>query len=390
MAERIIELEIEGCGADGEGLARHGGQRVYVPFAYDGEAVRVRLAGPRPGGCDAELIEVLRPNPGRRPAACPHFGFCGGCQLQGLSYAEQTRIKLEAARRDISRDMGRDPASLDLGLVQGREYGYRNRFQFFSQRGGLALKTRGGLGYVQLSSCPIASDEVNQCLGAAGKNGLAPASEGLRLDVFASPRGCFMEGRETDARAMVLGHEIGFPLPGFFQSNLGMLETLLSDILSLGLGGNGRGRMVELYAGVGSLSLFLSRGFGQLCLVEENPAAVAWAERNFRAAYPQGDGPRRECMAMKVEDWISLPKAKDPIDLLVCDPPRAGLSQSLRGYLARYRPRHLAYLSCNPRSLSRDLGKLCAEAYRPTMMRAYDFYPQTPHLEVLALLEARS
>jgi tRNA/tmRNA/rRNA uracil-C5-methylase (TrmA/RlmC/RlmD family) len=140
------------------------------------------------------------------------------------------------------------------------------------------------------------------------------------------------------------------------------------------------GRIVELYSGVGSIGLALRDRAGEILAVESNPAAIEWAERNRQRMGAGNYHPR----AARVEDCAEELVAET--DVVVADPPRTGLHPKLVAALARKRPRRIIYLSCNPANQARDIG-LLGKAYRVAELAGFDFYPQTPHIESLVVLE---
>jgi 23S rRNA (uracil1939-C5)-methyltransferase len=376
----LIDVDIEKVASSGEGLGRWNGKRVFVPLCLPGERVRARLSGPSGDFAKAGLVEVLSASPERRTAPCPRYAECGGCSLQHASIAAQLEIKRGILAEAFSRigKIGMDPAAVDI--LHGAEFACRNRFQFHGGKTGPGLMSRSGAAHVPLSSCPVASGEVNLFLSQES----APASvpPGSRRVVFGSAAGLFVEGRDEEAYARVCGSRLRFSCPGFFQSNLEMLELLVERLSAFLPGGEG---LADLYGGVGTFSAFLGGAYGRVSLVEENPASAACAESNLSAS-----GARLDIQAMPVEEWIGLAASKRRFDAIVCDPPRTGLSASVRRYLALSGAPRIAYVSCDPATLARDLGFLLKEGYDMESFAAFDFYPQTAHIESLALLARKA
>jgi 23S rRNA (uracil1939-C5)-methyltransferase len=169
----------------------------------------------------------------------------------------------------------------------------------------------------------------------------------------------------------------------FFQSNAVMLEKLLRDIEEISAEADPGRPAADLYCGVGTFALFLSRRFSHIDLVEENKAALALARENVR-------GEHIEYFARRDEDWAKLKSgsaAKNPYGFVIADPPRQGLSPGIRRFLAAFGPPLFAYVSCDPASLARDAGELRRGGYELTRLIFYDFYPQTAHIESLALFK---
>jgi 23S rRNA (uracil1939-C5)-methyltransferase len=166
----------------------------------------------------------------------------------------------------------------------------------------------------------------------------------------------------------------------FFQSNGIMLEKLIEDLIGIAEGADTSLPMADLYCGVGVFAVFLGVLFPRVDLVEENPAAVALARENTR-------GLQTKFFAQTTDRWVNNHGMDGEYGFMVADPPRQGLSPALRRALARQGPPVLAYVSCDSATLARDSGELVAGGYRLEQLRGYDFYPQTSHIESLAIFK---
>ncbi len=389
MAE-CIELEIQKVAAGGDGLASWEGRRVFVPYSLPGELIRARLEPDSGDSPKATILEILRPSPSRRLPECPFFGRCGGCSLQHASLKAQLEIKRGIfAECFIASGLASLPGS-DLSIVEGPEYACRNRFQFHGSASGPALMPRSGSQPIPIDFCPLAVAEINDFLASASgsgegaKAGLAKdfqLSPGERRLVFGSEAGIFFQGRDKLGRVFLGGRELSFPVAGFFQSNIACLEELLAEICPRLAGGDS---LADLYGGVGTFSAYAGSAYKRLCLVEENAESIACAQKNLETL-----GATLDISALPLEDWIKLPAAGRRFDAIVCDPPRTGLSPSVRRYLAASKSPLILYVSCDPRSLARDLASLLQGPYELEDLRAFDFYPQTTHLESLAVLRRK-
>ena len=134
------------------------------------------------------------------------------------------------------------------------------------------------------------------------------------------------------------------------------------------------GRAADLYCGVGLFARFLAPSFESLVCVEQNPYALELAKTNV-------PGQGHEFSSLPVEDWVRTDSAKKPFDLVLLDPPRTGLAAPVRRWLAWAKPPVIVYLSCDPVTLARDSGELTKAGYVLQSLKAFDFYPQTSHME---------
>jgi 23S rRNA (uracil1939-C5)-methyltransferase len=165
----------------------------------------------------------------------------------------------------------------------------------------------------------------------------------------------------------------------FFQSNGIMLEKVIQDLLSLAEIADHSLPMADLYCGVGTFAAFLQDVFSRIVMVEQNKPAISIARENVR-------GRDIQPIALSSDQWVKTLKGKGmPYSFIVVDPPRQGLSPLLRNRLAQEGPPLLAYLSCDPATLARDSRVLTLGTYRLEALSFYDFYPQTAHIESLAV-----
>jgi 23S rRNA (uracil1939-C5)-methyltransferase len=384
MAEaETVELRIEKLVAGGDGLAFRDGKAVFVPGALSGELV---LARPREGRRDfarADLVEVLEPSRHRVVPPCPLYGICGGCNLQHLAYGRQVEEKALIVADAFSRTAGMVVG--ELASVPSLPYSYRNRMQFHFTRGRrVGLMRRSSSEVVEVPTCMVAYPAVRDWIEASSGGGEAFASLEPyvlgkdRFIVFGYGEELWIEGERGVVEVQVAGEPIRFHMRGFFQSNLYLLDYFAPDAVE-GLSG---GRAADLFCGVGLFGRFLARSFEKVVCVEENPYALELAKSNL-------PGQGREYHALPVEDWLRSPSAAAPFDLVLVDPPRSGLSVAVRGWLARARPKTIVYVSCDPVTLARDAGSLAAAGYALASLKAFDFYPQTSHVECSARFTLR-
>ena len=197
-----------------------------------------------------------------------------------------------------------------------------------------------------------------------------------RFNVY-SRGGLFLsEGGVNRGKTRILDHEIALDASLFFQSNGAMLEKLVGDLLAIAAEADRSMPMADLFCGVGTFAAFLGKLFPKAALVEENKAAIALARENLAAS---GD-----FFAQRGEDWAERNNLRN-FGFITADPPRQGLSHKLAIRLAAEGPPLLAYVSCDPATLARDSKILTAGNYSLRELRFYDFYPQTAHIESLAV-----
>jgi 23S rRNA (uracil1939-C5)-methyltransferase len=247
----------------------------------------------------------------------------------------------------------------------------------------VGLKARKSGELVPVSDCPVADPLIRRVLA----EGTLPAPvDKDRFTVYARDDILLYEGGRSRGKVTLLGREILVDAGLFFQSNGKALELLIPRLLEAAGGADPSRPMADIYCGVGTFAVFLQDLFPRIDLVEENRGALNLARENI----PVGNC---RFFPLKAEEWVKSrgergrKTGEGPYGFIVADPPREGLSPSLRQWLIRKGPPVLAYVSCDPATLARDSGELCRGGYGLETIGFHDFYPQTAHIETLAVFK---
>lgn len=420
-----VRVRIDSIGAGGEGVGRLSDGRVtFVHRTAPGDLVEVALVERKERWTRGRLLRVLEPSPERREAPCPFYTRCGGCTLEHLTYDAQLRAKARIVADALTRIGGLAVDAVEV-VPSPREFRYRNRVSFALRRaehgrveaGFHALGAPDEIvdldGACLLPEEPIAGvwDALRATWGPDASR--LPSGERLRLTLRANAAGevsLLVEGgyspgrpeeliaavpglvsiwhRPREAVAELIAGAPGLPetwgdetveLSGaaFLQVNreaAALLEAHVAEVAGdiAGL------RIVDAYCGVGFHARRFARAGARVVGIELDPQAV---EEAVRAA-PEG--------ARFVEGPVeALIRGELPADLVVLNPPRAGVHAEVTAALLEAPPERAIYISCNPATLARDLKRL-APAYRLAGVRSFDLFPQTAHVETVALLERHS
>ncbi|MEE8525180.1 MAG: class I SAM-dependent RNA methyltransferase [Thermoanaerobaculia bacterium] len=386
-----LEARVEKLIAGGDGLVRFEGIPIFVPRSAPGDLLRVRLVERRPSFGRGEIIEILEPGEGRRTPPCPHFERCGGCDLQHLENKLQLRLKAETVRENLLRLGGIEMPS-DVTVIPGDPWAYRLRAQLHvatTERGvEVGYFARRSHDLVPVDTCPVLVPELERELPGLGRR-LGETTH-RRLDMAAGdegswtcqPRAADLPGGAVSMRIdkLVFQYDAGC----FFQNHRQLLPRLIEHALAppAGAGDESDAVAYDLFAGVGLFSLPLCRRFQQVVAVEGERTAARFARKNARL----NGISNLTVETQAIESWIeNLPA---DAALVVADPPRVGLSPTVRATLLERRPRRLTYVSCDSATLARDLKDLKAE-FRIVSLVLLDMFPQTGHMEVVVQLEAR-
>lgn len=377
-----LELEIERLVAGGDGLGRWEGVPIFVPRSAPGDRLRVQLVERKPDYGRAEIVEVLVPGPGRRRPPCPYFARCGGCDLQHLEDELQAQLKVGAVRETLARLGGIELPS-DLPLFTGSPWGYRLRTQVHAElhegRVRVGYHARRSNELVAIDRCPVLVPELDQLLIRLPDR--LPSPPPHRLDLVAGDGGAVSAAPPLenvpagDVELAVGPFTFAYDARTFFQAHRGLVATLMGLAV-----GDAKGELaVDLYCGVGLFSLPLSSHYRKVVAVEGDRIAARYARTNARRNRIRSV----DVIPQAVETWIS--QLPDGVDRVLVDPPRAGLSRSVRRALLKRLPKRLTYVSCHAATLARDLRDL-RESYRLESIACVDLFPQTGHIETVVQL----
>ncbi|MGN6215977.1 MAG: 23S rRNA (uracil(1939)-C(5))-methyltransferase RlmD [Solirubrobacterales bacterium] len=433
----LLELEIDSLAFGGRGVARAGGFVVFVAGALPGDLVRAEVTKGKKRFAEARAVEVLRAAADRLPDRCVHAGEpCPGAPWQGLPYERQLAHKQEQVAEALARIGGLEGFELEEIVPAAEQWRYRNKLEYsFGEddegEPTLGFHARGRWDLiVDVEDCHLASAAGNEARNAVREWARAEAvpaydararrgvlrnlavREGRRTGqvqtrlVTAKARfprppvdlHTIVEGDSggTEGPTGVLGEErlreelCGLQLEmshaAFFQTNTEMAERLYAVAAELA-GLQGRERVFDLFCGIGTIGLTMAGQAGEVWGLEIVPEAIADAERNARRNKIEN----AHFIAANARTGVRplLEKAGKP-DVVVVDPPRAGLSQKIVRRVIECGASRIVYVSCNPTTLAPNAAQLGEAGYRLRRVRPVDMFPQTPHIECVALFERES
>ncbi|VVN07783.1 23S rRNA (uracil(1939)-C(5))-methyltransferase RlmD [Pseudomonas fluorescens] len=420
-------LDIERLAGDGRGISFHEGRTWFVSGALAGEAVEARVLGARGKIVDARLERVLQTSPERRPAPCRHYDRCGGCNLQHLPHAEQLALKQRMLAEQLQRVAGIQPEQWAAPL-SGPEFGYRRRARIAvrwdvkNRQLEVGFRAEASQAIIAIDECPVLVQPLQtilrhlptvlrslnkpQALGhvelfsgsaeAVLLRHVAPLPEDdlARLQAFCKEAGAqlWLQG-EGEPAPVEAGQTLGFTLqpwqmqlawrPGDFVQVNAQVNTAMIEQALAWLAPQPDERVLDLFCGLGNFALPLARQAREVVAVEGVQVMVERAAANARdnnvhnAAFFQAD----LSQPLAGAEW-----AAEGFSAVLLDPPRDGAYEVVQG-IARLKAKRLVYVSCNPATLARDAQVLVAQGYRLTRAGILDMFPQTAHVEAMALFE---
>ena len=397
------KLHIDKFVYGGTGLARYGETAVFVPFVVPGEEVEVEFSG-KGGVAHGVPVGWEQRSSERTEPPCPVFGQCGGCHYQHVAYARQCAFKREILRETLRR-IGGLSWDGDIPVETADPWGYRNRSQVRIARSDGVARTgffaSGSHRLVATEDCTVNSPALNRAhrvLGEMVRDRQFP-KDLRQVEFFTNeselqvnlPR---RPGRLPKRFWSWCGERLGVSQPGvplsvqcgedrfrvsgrsFFQVNR-YLAGRLAELATEEAGGQ---LAWDLYCGVGLLTVPLARSFSGVTGVESGALATRDLQRNAARA-----GLSVQAVQMDVLEFLK--GCRRPPDLVLADPPRQGLGNAVVEQIVRLAPPELRLVSCDPATLARDLKGLLAGGYQLERLILIDLFPQTFHIETLAVLQ---
>lgn len=405
----IMEIITEKMAFGGNSIAKVNGKTLFVPFSMPGEKLSVRITESKRDYDVCEIVQILEASEHRVQPTCQYYGICGGCNMMHIDYEHQKELRKQMLY-DILKNNGIEYDIENIKVIEGPATNYRARFQFHD--GGLSAKNSNTI--IPINQCQIAETPVNNYLANTPKENrpkgrvhvfgsqkiseLTPGSLKIaqnfeenkakdiipksKKDKFKKKENHYFAGTaaspENRTQVLINGKKLAFDVRGFFQSNLYVFEKtvqLIQDILF------NSEKVLDMYAGCGSLSVFAAEKAKEIILVEHNRDALVFAEENLA-------GVKHTSFGLSGESWVKNCSAScGHFDSVIIDPPRSGMERSVADYIIREKIPQIISLSCDPATQGRDIARLIKGGYEINGVYLLDFYPNSSHIE--SLIELR-
>ncbi|MDQ5844065.1 MAG: class I SAM-dependent RNA methyltransferase [Acidobacteriota bacterium] len=379
---RTFEVEIERLLPGGVGLAHAEGLTLFVSLAAPGDVVQIKIDRVQGKLGYASIQEIVKPSAVRVEPPCPYFGLCGGCDFQQLTYEAQLNAKVEIIRDCLRRLAGIDVTGEIPMHASPDEWHYRARamWQLDPVRGYLGYFARGSRDVCDVEYCAVLAPELEDTFEKLRKKLRAQGAprELRNIEAVVGDERVSTSLQPTEVSRIIGNERYHFSAQAFFQINHALLPALTAEAI-----GEEKGKIaIDLYCGVGLFTLPLARRFQEVVAVETNERAAHFARRNLEFAELKN----AEVVTLDVGEWLKYYRSFEPLDLLLLDPPRAGVENRVIEGILSVRPQQIVYVSCDPATLARDLKKLIAGGYSFHSVVAFDMFPQTHHVETVVRL----
>ena len=445
---QIVELEVLDLAFGGKGVAKLNGLVVLISNAIPGDIVKAKILKRKRSFAEAEVFEIIRESEKRTSPRCSHFGFCGGCVLQNLKYEHQLEYKTKQVRDSLVHIGGFTDVEVSPIIGSEKLYFYRNKMEFSFDKNEqgeliLGLHPRGRYDQVfDLKECFLQSEPCNRIIAwirgffrekklytydlkkhegflryltiREGKNtsevmvnlvtnkgdfayqeefakGLTERFPQItsvvrninpRLATIAVGEEEVLLSGKNFITEKVGDFNFDLSANSFFQTNSYQVEKLY-DVVRGFCDLKGSENVLDLYCGTGTISIFLSPQAKKVIGVESLAQSVEDAQRNAS----KNNVSNCEFLCGEAKKVLSeLITRGEKFDIVVVDPPRAGLHPDVVSYLSDIKIDKLIYVSCNPATLARDLKLFCERDYKIDQVQPVDMFPHTPHIETVVKL----
>ena len=386
--KREALLKVEKFANEGCSIAYENEKVIFVRYALPGEYIRANIYRETSSYAMAEPVEIIQPSPLRIKPLCPYFGLCGGCDYQMMDYSKQLEVKNTLLVETFNRIAGLDIEKFLRVIPSPSPFNYRNTetFKVDPKKKKIGFFRRDTKFIVDIESCFLAMEKINQALNdVRNQSEFPPHNFKVRTTNDGDTVVNFIktekyEDRPVYERVLVNGREIKFKISkdSFFQVNNYVIPLWLENIIEF-LEPEGKEVVYDLYCGIGLITLFVSYYAKKTVGIEIAKSSVKDAVHNMKINNINTDV---SFILGAVEEKLKyLPAA----DVYIIDPPRKGMAKECIEFIKEFQPKKIIYSSCKPSTMARDIS-LLKDFYHLERISLVDMFPQTHHMETLALL----
>ncbi len=421
-----MEVKIEKLVYGGKGIGRLENKTCFVPFVLPEELVEVDIKKEKKSFLECQLKQVIKKSPDRIEPACKYFTYCGGCDYQHIPYEKQLQIKKDILSETLSRIGKLQEVQIEKVIPSENPFFYRNKAQVKIKGEKVGFYKKESKEIVNIDYCYLLKEDINQSI--KGLKEILPllTFQPLEVHFYSSNQddmlvkfiypgrikrfplgikhlkgflsknikgiGIYRRKRDgTDEKVFTVGNTYGFEKIGeitfrvsidsFFQVNRFQVKNLINEVVEEFKEGFYK-NVLDLYCGVGTLTIPVAQYVERITGVELNPYAVYDANHNRKINSIKN----AKFLKMESREGIKLID-KESFDAVILDPPRTGLSKIIVEKITASSIKKVVYVSCNPSTLARDINLFKEGGFELRKVKMIDMFPQTYHIETIAVLE---
>lgn len=377
LLQDVQEVTIDSVSSSGNGVGRIGDLVVFIPFTAPGDVARIKITNRKKNYAEGELLEIIKASIHREQPPCPVFGQCGGCQWQHISYEEQRRQKQSIVEHALTR-IAKEVISVLPIIPSQNPYFYRNRARFRiegSKAGFYRQKTHD---IVTFEKCFIVEEPIN--------------SELKKIKQELAQEHTHLSRPKISRVEISIGEDgkVARDKPGFSQINT--LQNLNMQKYVCEIAGTPpllSCLLLDLYCGHGNFSFPLQQRGWQVHGIDSSPEAIKKAIEKAKEKAKQESGTEITFSAGDcAKEIYKLAAQNKKFHTILLDPPRTGIEETMIESIKKLSPKRLIYISCNPATFARDWARLkSATNLSLKSVQPFDLFPQTFHVELIALAE---
>ena len=397
-----MEVKIEKLDNFGRGITYINDKICFVEDALENEIVDIEITNDKKKYQEAKVVNYISISNKRIEEECPFSKICGGCNLNHISYEDENKFKEEKLKQLVEKY-----TNIDSNLVQEITYdernNYRNKIVLHGSNNKLGLYQKQSNDIVEIDKCILVDDRINEIITLLKNINKDIKEATIKIsndtkEVMVEVKGEVLDTYElintvdvliinneylSDKKQIInpIGNKKYYEsISSFFQVNKTLTEKLYNEALNV-VKEDKPNTVLDLYCGTGTIGIYISDYCNKIIGIDYNKSNIEDANKNKEL----NNCNNIEFICDKVENQIDK---FNNIDLIVVDPPRAGLDTKTKDYLKKINPEKIVYISCDPVTLVRDLNNL-DETYKVSFIKPFNMFPRTYHCESITVLERR-
>ena len=394
----LMRISVKRMDHLGRGIGYNEGKIIFIPKAIPGDVVDIEITNSYKKYDIGKIIEIIEPSNERIDAGCPYYYECGGCHISNLKYFNQVNFKKDKVIDIFKRYLNKE--IVPRVISSEKNFEYRNKITYQVENGKIGLVDINN-NFIEIDKCLLVSDRVNKLLSILKKEDLSKTikivirecDNGLILSITGDMKidnlineclEIYINGKKKYSKEegyLYIGNlKYRVSDKSFFQINTGNIKRLYDEIVIYG-NFTGSERVIDLYCGVGSISLYVSRYVKSVLGIEIVKEAIN--DANYNKKINNIDNASFIC-----SDVSKIIDKNIDGDILIVDPPRAGLDKHTREIINNANIKKIIYVSCDPMTLVRDIQEL--DKYKLVEVSVVDMFPQTEHVECVSVLQRKN